>query len=120
MKWLLVSIVVAATVASDVLQSHEMKQQGEVRDFRPGALGRLFAAVLRGRLLILAICCMAISFFAFLQLLKIADLSFAVPATAATYVVETFLAKVVLKEQVRWQRWTGACLVASGVLLLSQ
>jgi drug/metabolite transporter (DMT)-like permease len=62
---------------------------------------------------------MAISFFAFLQLLKIADLSFAVPATAATYVVETTLAKLVLKEQVRWQRWAGACLVAAGVLLLS-
>jgi drug/metabolite transporter (DMT)-like permease len=119
MKWLLVAVVVAATVASDLLQSHEMKRQGEVRDFRPGALGKVFSAVLRRRLLILAIGCMAISFFAFLQLLKIADLSFAVPATAATYVVETTLAKLVLKEQVRWQRWAGACLVAAGVLLLS-
>lgn len=119
MKWLLVAIVVAATVASDLLQSHEMKRQGEVQDFRPGALGRLFGTLLRRRLLILAIGCMAISFFAFLQLLRIADLSFAVPATAATYVLETFLARVVLREEVRWQRWTGACLVASGVLLLS-
>jgi drug/metabolite transporter (DMT)-like permease len=119
MKWLLVAVVVAATVASDLLQSYEMKRQGEVRDFRPGALGRVFSALLRRPLLILAIGCMAMSFFAFLQLLKIADLSFAVPATAATYVVETFLAKVVLKEQVRWQRWAGACLVASGVLLLA-
>jgi uncharacterized membrane protein len=62
---------------------------------------------------------MAISFFAFLQLLSIADLSFAVPATAATYVVETFLARVVLKENVAWQRWAGAALVACGVLLLA-
>ena len=119
MKWALVGLIVTATVASDLLQSHEMKRQGEVTDFRPSAMGRLFAAVLRRRLLILAVVCMAVSFFAFLQLLRIADLSFAVPATAATYVLETFLAKVVLKEQVTWQRWVGAALVASGVLLLS-
>ena len=36
---------------------------------------------------------MAVSFFCFLRLLSIADLSFAVPATAATYVVETVLAR---------------------------
>ena len=119
MKWFLVALVVMATVTSDLLQSHEMKRQGEVTDFRPTALGRMFAAVLRRKLLILAIGCMAVSFFAFLELLRIADLSFAVPATAATYVLETLLAKIVLKETVAWQRWAGAALVASGVLLLS-
>lgn len=119
MKWLWVGLVVTATVASDLLQSYEMKRQGEVKDFHPSALGRMFAAVLRRKLLLLAIACMAVSFFAFLELLRIADLSFAVPATAATYVLETFLAKVVLKETVAWQRWVGAALVASGVLLLS-
>ena len=29
MKWVLVAIMVAATVLSDVLQSHEMKRAGE-------------------------------------------------------------------------------------------
>ena len=36
---------------------------------------------------------MAVSFFAYLGLLTIADLSFAVPVTAVTYVFETVLAK---------------------------
>jgi drug/metabolite transporter (DMT)-like permease len=62
---------------------------------------------------------MAVSFFAFLALLKIADLSFAVPATAATVVVETLLARVVLKERVDGRRWAGAVLVALGVALLA-
>ena len=119
MKWLLVMIVVTATVASDLLQSFEMKRHGEVRHFSPSALGGMFAVVLRRRLLILAVACMAVSFFAFLKLLSIAELSFAVPATAATYVFETFLARIVLKEHVGWQRWAGAGLVACGVLLLS-
>ncbi|MBI3210927.1 MAG: EamA family transporter [Candidatus Solibacter usitatus] len=119
MRWWLLTAVVLATVGADLLQSFEMKRQGEVRDFRPGALGRLFGTLLRRRLLLLAFVCMAISFFAFLKLLTMADLSFAVPATAATYVVETFLAKALLKEQVEWQRWGGATLVAGGVLLLA-
>ena len=43
---------------------------------------------------------MAVSFFAFMNLLSVADLSFAVPATAATYVFETMLARYFLKERV--------------------
>ena len=43
---------------------------------------------------------MAVSFFAFIALLSVADLSFAVPATAASYVLETVLAKYLLKEPV--------------------
>lgn len=119
MKWFLVGVVVATTVMSDLLQSHEMKRQGEVRDFRPSALGRFFAAVLQRRMLILAVCCMTVSFVAFLLLLQVSDLSFAVPATAAANVLETLLARLFLREQVRWQRWAGACLVAAGVMLLS-
>jgi drug/metabolite transporter (DMT)-like permease len=62
---------------------------------------------------------MAVSFFAYLGLLTIADLSFAVPATAVTYVLETVLAKYVLKEHVSWLRWAGAALVICGVALVS-
>ena len=67
----------------------------------------------------IAVVCMAISFFAFLLLLRIADFSFAVPATAGSFVVETVLAKYVLRERVDARRWTGALLVACGVALLA-
>ncbi|MBL8211767.1 MAG: EamA family transporter [Bryobacterales bacterium] len=113
MKWLLLALMVTSTVASDLLQSSEMKKEGET------PIAGVLGVILRKRLLILAVACMAISFFSFLQLLAIADLSFAVPASAATYVVETLLAKLLLKEDVSWQRWTGAGLVAGGVFLLA-
>jgi drug/metabolite transporter (DMT)-like permease len=119
MKWLLLAIMVASTVAGDLLQSLEMKKVGEVHDFRPGKLGSLFAALARRKYLILAVAFMAVSFFAFLKLLAIADLSFAVPASAATVVFETILAKVLLKEHVDLRRWGGAGLVACGVALLA-
>ena len=54
-----------------------------------------------------------------MKLLSVADLSFAVPITAASVVIETILAKLVLKEHVTPMRWAGACFVACGVALLA-
>jgi drug/metabolite transporter (DMT)-like permease len=110
---------VVATTLSDLLQSWEMKRHGEITDFRPGRLGRMLAGLIRRRYLVLSIFFMAISFLAFLKLLSVADLSFAVPATAASYVTETVLAKYVLKEQLNWKRWIGAALIACGVALIA-
>ncbi len=118
--WVLLSVIVGSTVMGDLLQSLEMKRHGEIRDFRPSGLGRLMATLARKTGLILAIMFMAASFFAFMTLLQVADLSFAVPASAATLVFETFLARFVLKERVDSRRWLGACLVACGVALLAQ
>jgi len=96
-----------------------MKRHGEIHDFRPGALGKVLGVLAKNRIIIASIVCSAISFFAFLRLVATADLSFAVPATAASYVFETILAKYVLKERVSAERWIGAALVACGVSLLS-
>ena len=119
MKWLLLLIIVLGNTTSDLLNSFGMRRQGRVQRFHPGALSRLAAALARNGYVMAGIVAMAISFFAMLSLLSIADLSFAVPATSASYLVETVLAKWILREDVRWQRWLGACLVASGVGLLA-
>ncbi len=116
MRWFLLAGVVLSTVACDLLQAWEMKRQGEMKDFSPSRFARLF-----GRWpLALSVLFMAISFFSFLRLLAIEDLSFAVPATAASLVVETLLARVVLHERVTRRRWAGALAVAAGVALLAR
>lgn len=119
MKWLLVAISVLATAAGEVMQAFGMRHHGEIHDFRPGALRRAMALLARNRFVIGSVAAMAVSFFSFLKLLSIADLSFAVPATATTYVLETLLARYVLKERVNWLRWAGASLVICGVVLVS-
>jgi len=119
MKWLLVAVIVTCTIVSDLLQSREMKRHGEIRDFRPSRFGGVLLRLARRRYLLLAIFFMAVSFTAFLALLAVADLSFAVPATAASYAVETLLARYVLKETLSWKRWAGAGLVTCGVALLA-
>ena len=66
-----------------------------------------------------AFVCNGISFFSLLKLLSLSDLSFAVPATAASIVVETIAAHWVLGENVTRERWFGAAAVAVGVWLLA-
>jgi drug/metabolite transporter (DMT)-like permease len=119
MKWAWIAVIVAATTVGEVLQAVGMRRHGEIRDFRPGAIGRARAILAQNRFVIGSVVAMAVSFFAYMGLLTIADLSFAVPATAVTYVLETILAKYVLKEQVNWLRWAGASLVVFGVALVS-
>lgn len=119
MKWLLIGIIVAATTVGEVLQALGMRHHGEIHDFRPSAVGRAVALLARNWYVIASVAAMAVSFFAYLGVLTLADLSFAVPVTAITYVLETALAKYVLKEQVSWIRWVGASLVLCGVALVS-
>ncbi len=118
MKWLLLAVILAANATADLLNATGMRHHGEVEDLHPRAMGRMLARLVRNRFVIGGIAAMAIAFFALLGLLSIADLSFAIPATAATYIVETALAKLLLKEQVERTRWIGAALVGTGVLLL--
>ncbi len=119
MRWCWIAVIVAATTAGEVMQAFAMRRHGEIRDFRPGALGRAIAVLARNRFIVASVAAMAVSFFAYLGLLTIAELSFAVPATAVTYVLETVLARYVLKERVNWLRWAGASLVICGVALVS-
>lgn len=118
MKWALLAIIVISTVIADILQSYEMKRSGE-QSVGARGLARLVRLTVSRRYLVLAIICMAISFFAFMALVQMAPLSFAVPASAASLVLETLLAKLVLNEAVGKRRTAGALLVLSGVLLLA-
>jgi drug/metabolite transporter (DMT)-like permease len=112
MRWLLVAAIIASTAAGDLMQSFEMKRH------KQASLGQT-VGFLKRPLLMLSIVCMAVSFFSFLALLRVAELSFAVPATAATMVLETVLARFLLQEKIDGRRWTGAVLVALGVVLLA-
>jgi drug/metabolite transporter (DMT)-like permease len=118
-SWYLVGTIVLSTTVGDVLQSKEMKRHGQIEDFRPSGLKATLLDLAKRPALLGAIFCMAVSFFAFMLLVSVADLSFAVPATAASYVVETILAKFMLGEKIDYRRWAGALLVAGGVALLA-
>ncbi len=119
MKWALLFLMISATAASDLLQSHAMKRQGDVTELKHGLaqLPRILAA---NRDLILSVACLALSFFAFMALVQAEPLSFAVPASAGSFVLETILARVLLKEQIGPRRLAGTLLVLGGVILVAR
>jgi len=119
MRWTLVAVMVAATAASDLLQSYAMKQAG-AQSVSARGLWRLLKLVARQRYLILSIVCLAFSFFAFMALVQTEPLSFAVPVSASSFILETILAKLVLRERVGLRRAAGAALVLGGVILLGR
>jgi drug/metabolite transporter (DMT)-like permease len=119
MTWVLVIVMIVATVLSDLLQSFEMKRAGE-QSVGARGLGRLLRMIAARRYLLLSIVCLAFSFFAFMALVQSAPLSFAVPASASSFILETILAKVLLKEQIGARRTAGTLLVLCGVVLLGK
>ena len=119
MRWILLAVIVVSTVISDVLQSREMRRASGSSLQAPG-LGRVLRLVGARRDLIIAIVCMGVSFFAFLALVQTQPISFAVPASAGSFVLETVLAKFMLKERVAAVRAAGAILVACGIVLVAR
>ena len=116
-KWLYVAIIVGSTAIGEVIGAMGMRSHGEIHANR-NAIGRAFAALSRNRFVIGSVFCMAISFFAYLGLLTVSELSFAGPVTAVSFALETAMAKFILKERVTWLRWAGAALVIGGVTLV--
>lgn len=119
MSFFLLSLVIAGTAAGDLFLTIGMKQHDIIDDFSPNALGRSLAMVIRNPWVLFAIAAFAVSFFSFMGLLSVAELSFAVPATASAYIIEILLARLFLRETISAHRWMGALLVAVGVVLLS-
>jgi drug/metabolite transporter (DMT)-like permease len=118
MRWVLLGLLVISTVISDLLQSHEMKLAGEQSGNARGLLG-ILRLIWRRKWLILSIALMTVSFFTFLALVQTQPLSFAVPASAGSFILETLLAKVLLKENVGALRTAGALLVFVGIVMVA-
>jgi uncharacterized membrane protein len=53
-----------------------------------------------------------------MALMSWADLSFVLPVTAVGYVLNEFLARIVLHEQISAARWVGTLLIFGGALLV--
>jgi drug/metabolite transporter (DMT)-like permease len=113
------SIVVLGTTGGEVAVTHAMKQIGEVRSFGLRSLLGFLRRALRENWFWCGIGLLASSFFSLLALLSWADVSFAIPASALSYVVGGLAARLVLGEHITPLRWAGILLVAVGVVLVS-
>ncbi len=118
-RWVLVGIIMACNACSDLMNTAGMRRHGQVEDLHPRGMARLIRALSRNWYVLGGIAANAVGFFTLMALLSVAEVSFAIPATAGSFVLETALAKILLREEVHWQRWVGALVVACGVALLA-
>jgi uncharacterized membrane protein len=118
-KWAWLAITVLSSTIGDLISAKGMLAHGEIEHFGARRLARLLHYIATHRLIVTGIAFNAISFVSFVALLSTAELSFAVPATAVSYILKTALAQWYLGEHVPLRRWIGAACVALGVLLIA-
>lgn len=119
MKWLWLVISVLTSTVGDLMTAKGMSEHGEIQDFGARGLTRVIRHIGTHRLVIIGIAFDAIAFFSLMALLSVSEVSFAVPASALSYIVKTALARWYLGEHVDVRRWMGAVCVAVGIALIS-
>jgi drug/metabolite transporter (DMT)-like permease len=115
---LMLIFFVLCNTGGELAMSYGMKQVGEPQSFRPVALLRFVWAAVQNSWLWVAMPLLAASFYSLLILFSWAPVSVVIPASASNYIVGTFGAKYLLKEDVSFKRWMGVVLVILGVAVV--
>jgi drug/metabolite transporter (DMT)-like permease len=115
---LMLIFFVLCNTGGEIAMSYGVKQVGEPQGFRPMTLLRFVWAAAKNRWLWVAIPLLAASFYSLLILFSWAPVSVVIPASASNYIVGTFGAKYLLKEDVSFKRWLGVVMVCLGVTLV--
>lgn len=113
------AIAVIAVTLGDIWMSQTMKSVGAVRIASLKDLLAVAGRVLSIPKFWLAVSGMATFFFIWTSILTYADLTFVLPLTALTYVLNAFLAPWLLQETVSPTRWAGVFLISLGVALVA-
>lgn len=111
-------LIIGAGTGGELCISRAMKAVGEVTDFHPVALVRVFARALRISWMWVGVSLMATAFFSLLAVLSMENVSLVVPVTALSYAGGALGGKFFLGERVTRRRWAGVFLVCVGVALV--
>lgn len=114
---LLVCLVVFSSLGN-VLLGKGMKQVGEITDFAPSALLRIFFKVFLNGNIWLGMISLLLFLVSYMVILSWADLSYVQPASAMGYAVAPLLGYFMLGELVPPTRWLGVLFICAGVVLV--
>lgn len=89
MQWRLAALTSVCNTVGEVLNTAGMKREPEVEKLNPKALTTMLSRIVRNPLVIGGVASLTAGFLAMMSLLSIANVSFAVPATAISFVLET-------------------------------
>jgi drug/metabolite transporter (DMT)-like permease len=112
-------VLVFGSTGGEIAMTCGMKATGEPARLRPRELLQFLGRALCNGWFWAGVPLMALSFYSLLVLLSWEPISLVIPASALSYVVGTFGAKYILREQVSPARWAGVLLVCAGVALVA-
>ena len=115
---LLLAVFICSSTGGEIAITYGMKDVGEPERLRPRYVLSFLGRALRNGWFWTGIPLMALSFYSLLVLLSWQPVSFVIPASALSYVVGTFGAKYILREEVSPLRWAGVVFVCAGVALV--
>jgi len=115
---LMLAFFICCSTGGEIAMTYGMKQVGEPGSFRPLVLVKFIGRAMSNGWVWFALPLLGASFYSLLILLSWAPLSVVIPASAFNYVVGTFGAKYLLREQVSIKRWVGVVMVCVGVTLV--
>ena len=111
---LIMFLAVAAVSLGEALLSRGMKQSNTVI----GGLWAQLRGVVGNRYVLMGTVLLILYFLLTSLAMRWADLSFVLPLTALSFVIDAFLARYYLAENVTPIRWVGAAIIAFGVCLV--
>lgn len=111
-------LIIGAGTVGELCVTRAMKVVGEVKDFRPGAMVRVFARAVQVPWMWLGIGLMATAFFSLLTVLTTQNVSLVVPVTALNYGAGALGGRLILGEKVSIRRWIGVMVVCAGVAVV--
>jgi undecaprenyl phosphate-alpha-L-ara4N flippase subunit ArnE len=112
---LVMLVAVIALAIGEIALSKGMKASAR----ESSGLVAVASAALRSPWLWLGVGLLVVHLGLYLAVLSEADLSFALPLTAASYPLGALLAKVVLHEEIGLARWAGTALITVGVAVVA-
>ncbi len=111
-------LIIGAGTLGELCVTRAMKVVGEVKDFRPAAIVRVFARAVRVPWMWAGIALMATAFFSLLTVLTTQNVSLVVPVTALNYGAGALGGRLILGEKVSARRWVGVMVVCVGVAVV--
>ena len=103
---------------AETLFSYGMRSFGEMDWKNPSRWLDLLLVVPRNPYVLVGVVFAAGFFFLYLTALSWADLSYAMPVTALSFLFAALFARVFLGERVSWHRWVGVVLIVAGIMLI--
>ena len=113
------SLAAIAGVLGDLFLSKGMKDIGDVSALNANTIWPFILKVMSCPKIWIGTTCLATFFFIWLSVLSWAQLSFALPLQALTFILTPMLAQIYLGEQTHLLRWIGTLLISIGVILVS-